>query len=151
MKPTPEQAHQFAVMLNAGLPSSDAIMYFTESEDPKELAFILAEWQKSSAVKRAMLSLMGKAWQDMSLDEQCTHALNQHYASLAYYLYSHNYSEMGSQDKSKIDTARTALEARQAGTAGKGDALSVFFDDLRSGKVKLNKPVPIMPTVGPKN
>ena len=141
-------------MLNAGLPSSDAIMYFVETEDPKELAFILAEWQKSMAVKKAMLNLMGKAWQDMSLDEQCTHALNQHYASLAYYLYSHNYSEVGSHDKPKIDTARVALEARQAGTAGKGDALSVFFEDLRSGKVKLNKPVgasPIFPAVGPKN
>lgn len=147
MKPTAEQAQQFAIMLNAGLPASDAILYFTDATEPQEIAFTLNEWQKSSQVKKAMLTLMGKPWQDMSLDEQCKHALNVHYAALAYFLYSHNYSEVGPGDKTKLDTARTALEARAAGTAGKGDALSMFFEDLKSGRVKLNKPslVPLAP------
>lgn len=146
MKPTPDQAMQFAIMLGAGLPGSDAILYFTDSSDPQQIAFMLNEWQKSPQVRKATLTLMGKSWQEMTLDEQCKTALNQHYAGLAYFLYSHNYSEVGPADKTKLDTARTALEARAAGTAGKGDALSLFFEDLRSGKVKLNKPVPSIPT-----
>lgn len=137
MAPSPEQALQFATMLRAGLPASDAILYFTDSTDPREVGQMLQDWQKSRAVRRAMLALMGKPWEEMTLDEQCRHALDLHYAGLAYFLYSHNYSEVGSQDKPKLDTARTALEAKLAGTAGKTDALTAFFEDVRSGRVKL--------------
>lgn len=142
MLPTEEQAIQFAVMLQAGLPAADAIAYFTDSADPLELAHMLEAWRRSRAVKRAMLSLMGKPWQGMSLDERIRYALDIHYAQLAYLLYSSNYAEVGSNDKSKLDTARVALEQKLAGLAGKGDALSEFFADLKSGKVKLN-PVPV--------
>jgi hypothetical protein len=149
-KPTADQALQFAIMLRAGLPASDAIVYFTDgSEDAAELTYKLQEWQKSSSVKAAMLTLMGKSWQDMTLDEQISTALNQHYAGLAYYLFSHNYSEVASHDKPKIDTARAALEARQAGTAGRGDALSMFMDDFRAGKFKLTGQAAPKPTVLP--
>ena len=147
MKPTPEQALQFAIMLKAGLPGQDAILYFCDgTEDPAAIAYKLQDWQKSNAVRGAMLKLMGKSWQEMSLDEQCTTALNQHYAGLAYYLFSHNYSEVASHDKPKIDTARQALEARQAGTAGKGDALSQFMDDFRANTLKLTPVKAILPS-----
>lgn len=141
MKPTEDQAIQFAIMLQAGLPASDAILYFTTEDEPSVLADLLQEWTRSAALKRAMLKLLGKPWQDMSLDERCKNALDFAYAGMAYYLFSRNYSEMGPADKAKYDTARLALEARAAGTAGKGDALSMFFDDLKAGKLKLSKPV----------
>lgn len=145
-KPTPDSALQFALMMKAGLPAQDAILYFADgSESPSEVAQGVAEWMKSAAVKKATLTLMGKPWQDMTLDEQCHHALNNAYAGMAYFLFSHNFAEMGSSDKAKHDTARQALEARAAGTAGKGDALSAFFEDLRTGRVKLNKPSPLLP------
>jgi hypothetical protein len=140
VKPTADSALQFAIMLRAGLPAQDAILYFADGvNDAAELSYMLQDWQKSPLVKKAMLTLMGKAWQDMSLDEQCKTALDQHYAGLAYFLFSHNYSEVGPSDQTKLNTARTALEARAAGTAGKGDALSIFFDDLRAGRVKLGE------------
>jgi hypothetical protein len=73
----------------------------------------------------------------MSLEDRMRTALDQHYNSLAYFLYSHNYTEANSSDKPKIDTARQAIEAKLAGQAGKLDALSQFFDDISTGKVKL--------------
>lgn len=144
MAPTDDQALQFAVMLQAGLPSSDAIQYFTDSSDPGELANLLNSWLRSRALKRAQVQLMGKAWQDMTLNERINYALDLHYNSLAYFLYSHNYAEVGQSDKAKADTARGALEAKLAGLAGKGDALTRFMEDFVSGKLQgklLGRPV----------
>ena len=138
MNPSDEQAFQFAVMLTSGLPSSEAILYFIESDDPAEVAMILSRWQRSKAVKKAMLKLMVKPWHEMSLDERMRYALDLHYSSLAHFLFSHNYAEVGSGDKAKADTARQAIEAKLAGLAGKTDALSRFFDDIKDGKLKLS-------------
>lgn len=137
MKPTDEQALQFALMLQAGLPASEAILYFVETSDPAEMAMILRNWSKSAAVKRAMAKLMSKPWAEMSLAERMNAALDQHYNSLAYLLYSVNYIEASSSDKGKLDTARGALESKLAGTAGKESPLDRFFSDLNSGKLKL--------------
>lgn len=136
-KPDTLQAQQFALMLQAGLPASEAIQYFTESDDPVELGEMLKSWARSSTVKRAQVALLGKSWTDMSLDEMIQHGLHHHYAQLAYLLYSHHYGEVSVADKSKLDTARASLEAKQAGNAGKTDALSRFYDDITSGKLKL--------------
>ena len=146
--PSEEQAKQFAVMLHAGLPPSEAITYFAESEDPKELADLTRKWQRSRLVGRALALLMTKPWTGMTLEERCRYALDQHYSQLAYLLYSQHYAEVAQSDKTKLDTARAAIESRLAGTAGKGDALSQFFDDLRTGKVKLAKPVNALPSFG---
>lgn len=144
MKPTPDQARQFAIMLQAGLPARDAIRYFAESDDQIQVSQQLQEWQRSREVARAMSNLMGKSWQDMNLDEKINHALDLHYSALAYFLFSNNYSDLEGSDKAKADTARQALEARLAGTAGKGDALSQFFDDINRGRIKLSPPAPVM-------
>lgn len=138
MNPTDEQALQFAIMLQAGLPAKEAILYFYEEEnDPVFIATALAKWTRSRAVKRAQLKLMRKPWQEMTTDERMHYALDQHYSSLAYVLFSANYLEASQSDKAKLDTARSAIEAKLAGTAGKVDSLTRFFDDVSSGKVKL--------------
>lgn len=142
MNPSKEQALQFAIMLKAGLPAGEAILYFTSSDDPHEIASMLAKWTKSKEVAAAIERLNGKKWQDMTLQEQIHVALDQHYAGLAYFLFSRNYTDLQSHDKSKADTARQALEAKLAGTAGKLDALSQFAEDLRLGRVKLQSTVP---------
>lgn len=138
--PTEEQARQFALMVHAGLPPSEAMQYFIASEDPKELAETTRKWQRSRLVGRAQADLMGKQWQTMTLEEMCRYALDRHYAQLAYLLLSTHYSEVALPEKNKLDTARTAIEARLAGTAGKGDGFAQFLDDLRTGRVKLAKP-----------
>ena len=142
--PSDSQALQFVIMLQAGLPAEEAIGYFTESADPKERLALLASWRSSRAVRRAQLTLMGKSWQDMALDERIRYALDQHYSALAYLLFSTNYIEAAAPEKAKIDTARTALEMKLAGMAGKGDALSRFFDDLQAGRITLQSaPIPM--------
>lgn len=139
--PTKEQAYAFAVMLQAGLPPSDAILYFATSEDTAELTIMVRKWMRAAEVRRAVAGLMGKNWTDMSLEEKRDYALNHHYTQMAYFLYSNHYAELGGPDKAKADTARQALEAHKAGTAGKTDALSRFFDDIKSGTVKLGQPI----------
>lgn len=129
-----DTALQFAILLHAGLPASEAILYFTESEDPAEVAAQLGRWLRSKTVRLASASLMQKSWQKMSLDERCRYALDQHYSQLAYLLHSQHYGEVEPATKSKLDTARTAIEAKLAGMAGKSDSLSQFLDALKSGQ-----------------
>lgn len=141
--PDKDQALQFAIMLKAGLPASEAILYFADGEtDPREIADMLQVWTRSRAVKAAITQLYGKAWTDMTLEEQMTNARDTHYSQLAYLLFSNHYGEVGPGDQAKLDKARAAIEARLAGTAGKGDALSRFFEDINSGRVKLTLPPP---------
>jgi hypothetical protein len=128
-----DNALQFAVMLQAGLPAREAILYFAESEDPAEIAAQCQRWLRSRAVRAAMATLMKKPWQNMSLDERCRYALDQHYGQLAYLLHSQHYAEADPAHKAKLDTARTAIETKLAGMAGKTDALSQFLADLRTG------------------
>ncbi len=137
MLPDKDQALQFAIMLQAGLPAAEAIRYFTDDTDASLLAQMTAKWSNCAVVRKATAQLMGKSWTEMSLDERIKYALEQHYSALAYLLFSTNYLNANAGEKAKIDTARVALEAKQAGMAGKGDALSRFFDDLNSGKLTL--------------
>lgn len=141
--PSDDQATAFVIMLQAGLPPAQAILYFTDSEDPGEIAFLLKRWQRSTAVRKAQSRLTSKSWQDMTLDERCRYALDQHYSALAYLLFSTHYAEVGSTDKAKLDSARTAIEAKLAGTAGKGDPMSQFIDDLKTGKLRMLRPAPL--------
>lgn len=128
-------------MLSSGLPAEQAIQYFTESADPAEISAMLAKWQRSRSVQRAQVALMGKAWQEMSLDEKCETGLNQTYAGQAYLLFSVNYISASPAEKAKLDTARATLEARKAGTSGKMNALEQFFEDVKNKKLVLPQPV----------
>lgn len=142
-RPTKDEALQLALMLNAGMPSSDAIRYFfSPDEDPQRLQFEHERWLRSEAVQKALLQVMGKAWQDMSLDERVKFAVDKHYAEMAYFLYAHNYGELVGTEKQKADTCRQALEAKLAGSAGKMNALSQWFEDVRVGRVKLPSVMP---------
>ena len=137
MLPDDSQAYQFAVMLHHGLPASEAMCYFLETDDPGELAQATRVWQRSKRVLLAKQKLLGKEWELMSDDEKARAMLSQHYAQLAYFLGSIHYAEANAAEKAKLDTARSTLEAKVAGVAGKGDALQRFFDDLNKGVVKL--------------
>lgn len=132
--PTDEQALMFATMLKTGLPAHEAILYFYGGDDPGEQAMMMTRWLKSAAVRRAQHRLMGKSWQDMELRERIELALDQHYSGMAWMLFSSHYAEASSLDKGKLDAARMALEAKQAGTAGKQTPLDMFFQDINAGK-----------------
>lgn len=135
--PTKEQAWQFALMIQGGMPPIDAIGYFFSGVEDRELMQHLKGWQTSSFFKIATLQLQGKAFQDMTLEEKIKYSLDLHYSQMAYYLYSRNYAVLTSAEKQKADTCRIALEQKIAGTAGQNDPLTNFWRDLRSGKVTL--------------
>lgn len=140
--PDDDTALQFAIMVQAGLPAIEAIAYFVETENPQELGLALDCWQKSPKVRAATLKLMGKAWHLMTTDERMKLGLDLLYSQYAYLLYSRNYLEAGDKERAKMDEARKAIEAKLAGQAGRGDQLSQFFEDVRTGRVKLNPVVP---------
>jgi hypothetical protein len=75
----------------------------------------------------------------MDLMEKIRYSIDRHYAQMAYYLYTHNYSELTAAEKSKADTARQVLEAKLAGRAGKETPLEAFTRDLLEGKLKLER------------
>ena len=148
MKPTPDQARAFAIMLRSGVPASDAIRYFTDSADPSEMAGLLKDWVTSKAVSNAMRMLEGAAWEELSLEQKCARARDMHYAGLAYYLYRTHYAEVGPTDQAKLDKARAAVDAFLAGRAGAEDPLTEFFNDLRSGRIKTIEASPRVPKLG---
>ena len=135
----------FCIMLQAGLPAEQAILYFTGDEDAGIIAAQLRKWLRCRAVQIAQQTLLGKPWQEMTLEERIDNGLTYHYNSLAYLLFSQNYSSVGPADKAKLDAARQALEAKKAGTAGKTDPLSQFLEDYRGGKLK--NLVPLRPVL----
>ena len=141
LSPTKDEAEQFALMVTGGMPPTDAIRYFYDTNPPNELQAAQYTWMRSPHVKRAILDHQrGKSWQGMTLDERIDYTINKHYSEMAYFLYSHNYATLMGPDKAKADTCRTALEAKLAGTAGQLNPLERFWDDVRRGVIQLVKP-----------
>lgn len=135
--PTKIEALQFALMLASGMPQIDVIAYFFPDLTPTDLKVELDRWTQAPTVRTAILAQMGKAWQDMSLEERIQFAIDKHYSEMAYFLYSHNYSQLVGNDRQKADICRSALEAKIAGTAGKLGPIESFWHDIKTGKVKL--------------
>lgn len=134
--PTKEEALQFVILLKAGVPAEHAIHYFAQSDDPGEVAVMLSKWLRSRAITEAQRSLLGKDWQELSTEEMCDVALDQSYRSMAYLLFTTNYVTANQGQKAKIDTARSALEAKKAGTAGKIDPLFAFIEEFKREKAR---------------
>lgn len=146
MKPTPDQAKQFALMLHVGLPPTEAVLYFLPPDDAADPAIVAATvraWTTARDTLREQQRLQGGRWEDMSLDQRIQTSLDKHYAEKAYFLYSRHFAELSGQELTKAQEARKVLEAKLAGTSGKLDPLAQFWDDLKTGRVKLgSKPEP---------
>lgn len=137
LSPDRLEALQFALMLGSGMPQVDVIAYFFPTLDPGELKVELNKWMGSPTVRSAILTQMGKAWQDMTLEERIQFSIDKHYSEMAYFLYSHNYAQLVGPDRQKADICRQALEAKIAGNAGKLGPIEAFWADIKSGRVKL--------------
>lgn len=134
--PTKDEALQFALMLSAGMPSLDAFKYFApEGLSDREYADLHRLWQKSKEVSDAILTIQGHSWQDMTAEERIKFAIEKSYVEMAYFIYSNNYTEAGAQVLAKYNQARTSLEAKVAGMAGKMNPLDRFLEDAISGKI----------------
>ena len=138
-KPTKQEALDFAILLSSGVPSRTVIQYFLpEDLQPESVERFHDLWLGSPAISDAIETLRGKKWQEMSVEERIKLSIDKHYSEMAYFLYANNYVDLVGAAKVKADTCRVALEAKLAGSAGKGDAMTQFWDDVVSGKVKIN-------------
>lgn len=138
--PTAETALQLAIMLRAGMPSRDAIAYFIPDPtwDAKAIDLFHDQWMRSRPLAEAIVKLQGKPWQSMSLDEMMDLVQKKTYTEMAYYLYANNVAELTGPDLAKANGFRIAIEQKLAGTAGKLDALTQFWDDLQKGRISLS-------------
>jgi hypothetical protein len=123
-------------MLASGMPGLEAIRYFCSDPDPGLVRHVHDAWMRAETVALAILKLQGKPWQRMSKDERLQWAKDKAYAEMAYYIYSHNYSDLSGQELAKYDSCRKAIEVKLAGMEGQVEGLGKFWDDLLSGKVK---------------
>ena len=141
-RPTREEALKFATLMQAGMPSEEAIFYFfpdltTSDEDLRKLRVEHDRWSRSRAVKDAVREVRKWDWEDLSLDDMVKQAVDKTYKEMAYFLHSRNYVSLPQAERQKADTCRTALEAKLAGSAGKTNELTMFFDDIMRGTRKL--------------
>jgi hypothetical protein len=123
-------------MLNAGMPVEHIMTYFLPDSTPGERSSVAAGWTRSRLLQDAIKELQGDEWHLLSLDDRIQKSIDKHYSELAYFLYTHNYSDASGMEKTKSDTARVVLETKLAGNAGKNDPLSQFYSDLKAGKIK---------------
>lgn len=126
-----EEAHQFALLQLAGVPVADIVTYFVPpGTKDEEILASAKEWPGQREVLEALRLLTGGVpWQQLSPEERLKIALDKHYAEMAYFLWSHNYADLTGGEKGKADDCRRALEAKLAGTAGKGNFLEVFYEE----------------------
>jgi hypothetical protein len=135
--PNEVEAVDFATIVRSGLPPTYAILYFIPAEDPAEIERWASRWMRCKAVNSAMTKLQGKRWQDMTTQERMDTSLDLHYNQLSTTLYNNNYLTATDADKKKMDSARQAIEAKNAGLAGQQGGLEMFYSDLRAGRIKL--------------
>lgn len=140
--PSPDNARQFALMLQAGLPANDAITYFPDAQDLDNIAIqeLAKEWVNSPLVAKAEAALNRGEWVGLAPLERIKLALERHYAQMAYMLYTHNFAE--SRDPNvltKLERARVALELKIAGQTAPTNALASFYDDVKAGRITIPK------------
>ena|SRR3990167_1912016 len=132
MKLTAEQAEEFARIVLSGVPTHQAARYFLPATvEPDEVRDAAHDFYSQVEVQASLEKLTGGVpWQRLTKEDRLAIALDKHYAELAFFLWSHNYADLDGAGKQKADTCRQALEAKVAGTAGKGNAMERFYEDL---------------------
>jgi hypothetical protein len=133
MRPLVEaEADQFALMLLAGAPVTDAVRYFLDPLTPEELLAEAAErWPQQAEVLDALQRYTGgETWHKMTDQQRLETAVKKHYNEMAYFLWTVNYVECTGNDKLKADTCRQALEVKLAGLAGQDSPLSRFYHEM---------------------
>lgn len=129
---TAPEAETFALLLLAGAPARVAATYFAgPGADDEDLQDAANQWSDQSEVKQELLKLTGGVpWHRLSDEERLQLAMKKHYAEMAFFLWTHNYGELSGGDRQKADTCRESLERKLAGTAGKGNALDQFYEEV---------------------
>ena len=125
------EAQQFALLLMAGVSPASAATYFLPSKVQDEALQEAAQtWCHQREVMKHVEAMSGGPWEKLTKEQRLQVALDKMYAEMAFFLWSHSYGDLQGLDRQKADTCRAALEAKLAGTAGKGNAIERFYEDL---------------------
>lgn len=139
IKPTAQQARDMARLIETGAPAEIIVAFLCPELEESAIPEVARRWMKDRAVKAARFDLLG--WEQLPLEEKARVGLNRTYAAIAYHhKFSKPYTEQETSERSKTDATIPVLERFLAGTAGRGDATSRFFEDVLAGKIKLQSP-----------
>ena len=129
---TDTEGREFALMLLAGAPVADIVPDFWNSPGDEQTRIACEQlWPQQPEVREAIEALAGgQPWHQLSDEARWELALQQHYSELAYILWTTNYAEAEGPTRTKVDTCRTAIEAKVAGMAGRDSPLAQFYHDL---------------------
>lgn len=158
---TERTAHAYVTLLHAGVDPVRALRYFAadyfDACKPDALHAWLTRWSRSRTVLKAQTALMGGRWQDLDADRRIAIALDKHFAELAYYLVSRDFSTVQDVELRKMTDARTALQAKLAldKTGDPNSPFATYVQDVLAGKITLaapalipfDRPLPIVPPV----
>lgn len=134
LAPTPEQAHEFAKLLRAGVPHADALCYVLGAVEPGLVDLALPRWLRSRLVVDALAALNGGRWPALEPDARLDIALDKHYAEMAHYLYTHDYESAEGKDMAKLTVAREALERLRTGRLEQNSPFVKFLRTLLQPK-----------------
>jgi hypothetical protein len=131
LMPTAEQAQIFAELMFAGVPPADAVV-MAAGVTPDVSEDLAKAWEGDAAVREAQVALQGGDWRRLTEEQRQRVAVRKHVNELAYYLMRHNYTTAGPSERSMLKECREVLEKILAGTAGKSDGLTEFFDRFQA-------------------
>lgn len=143
---TRDVAEQFVKVLAAGVPATDALVYFAPehfaAQTPEQIATWQRQWLTSNIVIRAFNSFNGGAWEELDKDRRLELSVDKTLAELAYFLYTHNYQDCYGIELTKHDAARKDLMAYvKAKSSGDDDAPWIkAMREIIEGKIHENKP-----------
>lgn len=134
-----QQARDFARLLETGAAAEIIMAFLCPELEEAAVPELARRWLKDRAVKAARYDLL--AWEKVSLQDKARAGLERTYAAIAWHhKFSKPYTEQETSERSKTDATIPVLERFLAGTAGQKDATTQFFEDVLSGKRKLQGP-----------
>lgn len=136
LKPTQEQARQYATIVEAGLPGEMALEVLFPEIEPAVRPEMARQWERLSSVRAARFDAW--QWATSGLPARVERALARGYGVLAAFIVTRGPMEKWSaEERNQFKFAMESLEKQAAGTAGKGDASSEFFRKVLAGEIKL--------------
>ena len=136
-KPDAVQARFYAAAVEAGLDGGLVLHELLPDVPVERLSVLCERWDRTREVRAARFDV--REWLEKSAPDKIAFALEKSRNQMAAFLATHQMAELKDSQLAKALKFMEALEKVVAGTAGKGDAASDFFQKVMSGEIKLGK------------
>lgn len=128
-RPTTEQAQLLAQCLEAGMAGEDVIGEILPDLEETIRPELARRWEKDDRVRGARFDL--RAWLAKNGDERIGEALTHAYLVIAHWVRRQTFGVLETAKLAKFFTSVAILERKQAGSAGKVDAVSQFLEQFQ--------------------